>query len=62
MMEKNPKILDPTFSYLDSLTGDPERDPHYDIIKKFGDPKILQLNKDDFGGKKELREIKNDHD
>jgi hypothetical protein len=62
MMEKNPKILDPTFSYPDSLTGDPERDPHYDIIKKFGDPKILQLNKDDFGGKKELREIKNDHD
>jgi hypothetical protein len=56
-MEKNPMILDPTFAYPDSFVGDPERDNHYEIIKKFGDPKILQLNKDDFGGKKKLREI-----
>ena len=55
LMEKNPKILDPTFSYPDFFVGDPGRDNHYSIIKKFGDPKILQLNKDDFGGKKELR-------
>jgi hypothetical protein len=55
MMEKNPKILDPTFSYPSLFAGDPEGDSHYEIIKEFGDPKILQLNKDDFGGKKELR-------
>ena len=55
LMEKNPKILDPTFSYPDVSVGDPERDVHYSIIKKYGDPKILQLNKDDFGGKKKLR-------
>jgi hypothetical protein len=30
-------------------------DNHYHLIKKFGDPKILQLNKEDFGGKENLR-------
>lgn len=52
---KNPMILDPTFAYPDSFTGDPEMDNHYHLIKKFGDPKILQLNKEDFGGKENLR-------
>jgi hypothetical protein len=61
MMGKNPKILDPTFAYPDSLAGDPVKDLYlkglyYEIIKKFGDPKIIQLDKDDFGGKKKLRE------
>jgi len=55
VMEKNPKILDPTFAYPDVFTGNKTHDPHYKIIAKFGDPKILQLNKDDFGGKKMLR-------
>jgi len=55
MMEKTPKILDPTFAYPDLFIGDPDRDPHQRIIRKFGDPKILQLNKDDFGGKIQLR-------
>lgn len=55
LIQKNPKILDPTFSYPDVFAGDPEKDSHYQIIKKFGDPKIIQLNKEDFGGKENLR-------
>jgi len=56
LIEKDPKILDPTYAYPDFSGDNPSEDPHYEIIKKFGDPKIIQLNKDNFGGKKKLRE------
>jgi hypothetical protein len=55
LLERNVKVLDPTFSYPDVNVGVPGLDPHYNIIKKYGDPKILQLNKENFGGKEMLR-------
>lgn len=55
LIEKNPRILDPTFSYPEFFSNDPQRDNHYPIIIKFGDPKIIQLDKDNFGGKEQLR-------
>jgi hypothetical protein len=49
LLEKNPKILDPTFAYPDSRDIGGDVDGHRDLLKIFGSPKILQLNKDDFG-------------
>lgn len=62
VMEKTPRALDPTFAYPEPKGED--LDNHKDLINIFGDPKILQLDKDNYGGKKELRgqkeEEKND--
>jgi hypothetical protein len=54
LLDRVVKVLDPTFAYPDVNVGIPGLDPHYNIIRKYGDPKMLQLNKDDFGGKEIL--------
>ena len=54
---KNPKILDPTFAYPDCgpNIGNPRLDIYSRIIKDFGSPKIIQIDKLLHGGHSFLR-------
>ena len=54
---KNPKILDPTFSYPEPAKT---LDQYRNLINIYGDPKIIQKNKDNFGGAQNLRKFKNE--
>lgn len=54
---RNPKILDPTFAYPEAPK---EWDQYRPLINIYGDPKIIQKNKDNFGGAQNLRNFKNE--
>jgi len=55
--DKNPKTLAPTFAYPDAGAdiGNPSVDVYARIIRDFGNPKIIQLNKSLHGGHEFLR-------